>query len=206
VSGPVALGGAAVTSVAIENDGNLPATGVVLRVSSTRAAHLSLSPCGGPVCGVGTIDAGATRTVDIAAGGVRSAVQFDVTAAASADQIDATPENASITTGVQVLNCTIVGTDGADDLTGTRKADRICGRPGPDRIDGGNGNDYIDAGNGNDTIVGGPGRDTIIARGGRDVIYARDGQLDWIDCGTEYDIAIVDRIDHVHGCEKVVRR
>jgi hypothetical protein len=37
------------------------------------------------------------------------------------------------------------------------------------------------------------------------VIYARDGQRDWIDCGTEYDIAVVDRVDHVSHCEKVQR-
>jgi hypothetical protein len=29
---------------------------------------------------------------------------------------------------------------------------------------------------------------------------------DWLDRGTEYDRAIVDRIDHTSHCEKVVRR
>ncbi len=67
------------------------------------------------------------------------------------------------------------------------------------------GNDYLDAGNGNDIVVGGPGRDEILAKGGSDTIYTRDGQKDWIDCGTERDVAIVDGLDVVKRCETVVR-
>ena len=45
----------------------------------------------------------------------------------------------------------------------------------------------------------------MIAKGGNDVIYARDGDRDWIDCGSERDIAVVDRIDVVRHCEYVLR-
>ena len=38
------------------------------------------------------------------------------------------------------------------------------------------------------------------------MIFARDGQRDWIDCGTEYDVAVVDTLDHVCHCEKVLRK
>jgi hypothetical protein len=35
-------------------------------------------------------------------------------------------------------------------------------------------------------------------------IFARDGQRGRIDCGTEYDVAVVDKIDHVRHCERVL--
>jgi hypothetical protein len=53
--------------------------------------------------------------------------------------------------------CTIVGTDGADDLTGTPGADVICGMGGNDRLDGRGGNDVLLGGAGNDVMVGGRG-------------------------------------------------
>jgi hypothetical protein len=116
------------------------------------------------------------------------------------------PNDTSGVATTTVLPCTIVGTDGPDHLKGTDAVDRICGRPGADWISGGAGNDYLDGGSGADTIFGGPGHDTILGRGGRDVIFARDGQRDYIDCGTEYDIAVVDRFDHVRNCERVLRK
>jgi hypothetical protein len=53
--------------------------------------------------------------------------------------------------------------------------------------------------------VGGAGRDMILGKGGSDTIYARAGDRDYIDCGSERDVAIVDRIDHVAHCETAVR-
>jgi Ca2+-binding RTX toxin-like protein len=129
-------------------------------------------------------------------------VQLAVTSA----EPDITPNDTTATSSTTILPCTIVGTSGADHLVGTAKADRICGLTGADWISGGRGDDYLDAGNGNDTVFGGPGHDTILGRGGRDVIFARDGQRDWIDCGTEYDIAVVDKLDHVQNCERVLRK
>jgi Tol biopolymer transport system component len=195
----VALGAQAAATITLENDGNEPATHVTLAGSAAKG-NLTLP----------------TPTVDvllpgqsIALGAALSSKSAGVLLAkvtATAVEPDPTPDDATATFGTTVLPCTIVGTYEPDILTGTPGNDRICGLPGADRIDGGKGSDYIDAGNGSDTIIGGPGNDTIIARGGADVIYARDGQRDWIDCGTEYDIAVVDRIDHVSHCEKVTRR
>ena len=205
-SEPIALAKFADTTVVVENDGNLPATEVRARMTSGQKATLSLPPCASSECGLGTIGPHESRTFAAFAGGVTKPGSVTITIAATSDATDATPADASATATIEVLNCSIAGTSGADVLFGTPHADRICGRPGPDRISGGKGDDYLDAGNGDDTIIGGPGRDTIIARGGNDVIDARDGQLDWIDCGTEHDIAIVDRIDHTAHCEKVLRR
>jgi dipeptidyl aminopeptidase/acylaminoacyl peptidase len=186
--------------VVVENDGNEPATSVDLAIQ--QAGRASGFVEGGSL---GTIASGEERAV------TGSLVSPDVgvataTVVATADETDSTPTNARATVETTVLNCTLVGTPGGDLLVGTAGRDRICGLPGPDHIVGGKGNDYIDAGNGDDTIIPGPGNDTVLARGGRDVIYARDGVRDWIDCGTEYDIAIVDRVDHTSHCEKVVRR
>ena len=189
----VALGQEAQSTVTVENDGNLPATGVT--VSGARLSRSAL----------GTLAPGASTTIQ---GWLSSPTpgNFLVTVSVSANQADLTPADDHAVLGASVLPCTLVGTWGADVITGTPGNDRICGLPGPDRIDGGFGSDYLNGGSGSDTIIGGPGNDTIIGGGGADVIFARDGQRDWIDCGTEHDIAIVDRVDHTHGCDKVVRR
>jgi Ca2+-binding RTX toxin-like protein len=186
--------------VVVENDGNEPATGVTVSISPVGAAVSSFARVD-----VGTLAPGDERLVTLALASARVGLASGVVTAVGA-QPDPTPANARTTVATSVLDCTIVGTPASDMLFGTPGRDHICGLPGADHIEGGKGNDYIDAGNGNDVIIPGPGEDTVIARGGRDVIYARDGKRDWVDCGTEYDIAIVDRIDHTHHCEKVVRR
>jgi Ca2+-binding RTX toxin-like protein len=121
------------------------------------------------------------------------------------DQLDTDPTNNSTFTGAHVLPCTMVGTWGNDFLYGTNGPDKICGLPGADTVYGGKGNDFIDAGNGDDRIYPGPGRDTVIAKGGYDVIEARDGERDWIDCGGQHDIAVVDKVDVTRHCEVVAR-
>jgi Tol biopolymer transport system component len=202
---PVALGAFSRATVLVENDGNLPATDVHARITSTAGVQVELTPCGRPDCALGTIGPGSSRSFVAVVGGLYKPATLSAAIEVSAAEPDPTPSDAAGLAIAQVANCTIAGTFGADVLIGTRGRDRICGLPGADRLDGGKGDDYLDAGNGNDTIVGGPGRDTIIGRGGSDVILARDGRLDWIDCGTESDLAIVDRIDHTHHCEKVLR-
>jgi hypothetical protein len=104
-----------------------------------------------------------------------------------------------------VAPCDVLGTWGSDRLAGTPRRDRICGRPGDDRIDGGAGNDFIDAGSGADTVIGGKGRDTIEGGGGGDVILVRDGERDVVDCGTEQDTVVADRLDVLRHCEHVTR-
>ena len=64
--------------------------------------------------------------------------------------------------------CTIVGTDGPDDLRGTPESDVVCGFGGRDRLRGLAGNDVL---------YGGPGEDSLFGGGGVDVSPARsDGE------------------------------
>jgi uncharacterized repeat protein (TIGR01451 family) len=104
------------------------------------------------------------------------------------------------------VHCARIGTIGSDRLSGTAKGDVLCGLQGSDTIEGLAGEDQIDGGQGNDTIDGGPGRDRIFGGAGYDVVLARDGVRDRIDCGTELDTVIADRLDRVAAnCEHVQR-
>jgi Tol biopolymer transport system component len=113
-----------------------------------------------------------------------------------------------------IPGCTIVGTNGSNQITGTPGADVICalgggdtidgrggadliyGGPGTDVIRGGLGNDTIFAGRGNDTIFGGSGRDRLFGEYGRDTLFARDRQRDRLDGGPARDRARIDpRLD-----------
>jgi len=105
------------------------------------------------------------------------------------------------------VRCGRIGTVESDSIVGTSGADRICGLPGGDTIDGLTGNDQLDGGDGNDTLNGGPGRDRIYGGAGYDVILARDGERDTIDCGTQVDTVVADRVDRVaRNCEHVQRK
>jgi len=110
--------------------------------------------------------------------------------------------------GVDVT-CAPGATSRGDHLVGTRRADLICGLAGNDTINGRQGDDYLRGDLGRDTIIGGPGRDSIDGGPGLDRIQARDGQPDDIDCGWDTngsaDVAFVDRVDSVLGCEVAKR-
>jgi Tol biopolymer transport system component len=211
--GPAALGQTSPFRFDIDNDGNETATGVRVEVRSSADIEIldgngGAFPCGGPrldlVCALPPLSPADVRSVSFL---VRSRVAgiFPFSLSVTALEPDTDPSTNTLATSTQVLPCDQVGTYGADVLVGTPKRDRICALPGADRVYGAAGNDYLDSGNGADTIVGGPGRDEILAKGGNDTIYARDGQLDTIDCGSERDIAVVDRLDVVSHCETVVR-
>jgi Ca2+-binding RTX toxin-like protein len=202
--GPFALGELAPVRAIVENHGNEAAHNVALHV--TDATGASTFPACDPAaaCSVGTVPAGASRTVYLSVTAHQPGTAGLLLAVTSADP-DVTPSDLTASVSTAILPCTLVGTYGPDRLQGTAGADRICGLAGDDWISGGRGNDYLDGGSGNDTIFGGPGHDTILGRDGRDVIFARDGERDWIDCGNGYDIAVVDRIDHVRNCERVLR-
>jgi Tol biopolymer transport system component len=207
IDATLALNKYGTVQLTLENDGDLPATGVRLFVSAPPPASLELFCNDGTAalsCATGSIPPGQSRTFAVYAKSPKAGV-WSAQVSVTADQPNVVADDARTAFAVQVLPCTIVGTWTADVLTGTKSADRICGLPGPDRISGGPGNDYLNGGSGDDTILGGPGHDTILGKGGLDVIFARDGQRDWIDCGTERDIAIVDRLDHVSHCEKILR-
>jgi hypothetical protein len=90
------------------------------------------------------------------------------------------------------------GTRGADRLRGTAAEDRLLGVGGPDRLKGLGGADCLSGGRGRDRLAGGAGEDTI---------RARDGKRDVVDCGPgRHDVALVDRVDAVRGCETLRRR
>jgi Ca2+-binding RTX toxin-like protein len=208
---PVALGETATWTLVVDNGGNQPATNVDVDVATQDDAVLSTmgpgecTAAGGhAACTVGVIPGGGTERLTFG-GARRTAGAIRVQASVSADQLDTDPSNNTAASAADVLPCTQVGTSGNDTIFGTARRDTICGLPGADTIAAGKGNDFIDAGNGDDRITPGPGRDTVIAKGGDDVVWARDGQRDWIDCGAQRDVAIVDAIDVVRHCEAVAR-
>lgn len=201
----LALKQEAATQILVENHGDRTAHDVVVRLEPSTTTTTLLGCQGALTCSVGDLPPGGARTVVadfLGASAGNAGVRYTVTAA----EPDITPQDSAGAAGSTVLNCTVVGTWGTDRLVGTRHNDRICGLPGADWISGGAGDDYLDGGSGNDTIFGGRGHDTILGKGGRDVIFARDGQRDYIDCGTEYDVAVVDKYDHVRNCERVLRQ
>jgi hypothetical protein len=101
---------------------------------------------------------------------------------------------------------TFSGNAKANHLTGTTGNDVIYGLGGNDVLRGANGNDVLFGGIGSDVLYGGTGRDRLYGGPGNDTLQARDGQRDVVDCGPGRDIAHVDRIDRVSGCERIVRR
>ena len=90
---------------------------------------------------------------------------------------------------------TIVGTDGADDLTGTRRDDVIVALGGDDLIEGlggddvvcsGDGFDFVTGGKGNDRLLGGPGDETLKGGAGHDSLHGNGGS-DFMTGGTGDD-------------------
>ena len=96
----------------------------------------------------------------------------------------------TVTVGAAV--CTIVGTDGDDELWGTAGGDVICGLGGNDVIYGLDGDDVliggpgadtlyggdetrIGVGDGDDVLFGGTGDDTLAGGNGKDVLYGGPG-------------------------------
>jgi hypothetical protein len=213
--GPAALGQPITFRLSVDNDGSETATAVKVELSTPSPTAEILDGNNGSLRCIGsaqdlvcTLAALTQRTPRQIAFQVRSTVAgwVQLTATVSANEADSDPASNTLPLGARVLPCTRVGTWGDDVIYGTPEPDKICALAGADRVYGGAGNDYLDAGNGADVVVGGPGRDVILGKGGNDTIYARDGQKDWIDCGTEQDVAIVDRLDVVRHCDTVVRR
>jgi Ca2+-binding RTX toxin-like protein len=108
---------------------------------------------------------------------------------------------------------------GSSNLVGGGGNDVLKAGDTNDTVDGGPGDDIVEGGLGNDTVVGGPGKDMIMGDSsashcgisscqiafGNDTIDARDGEADQVDCGIGEDVARVDAIDTVTGCETVER-
>jgi hypothetical protein len=121
-------------------------------------------------------------------------------------------------TATNVLN----GTDGSNALRGTAGHDRIDARAGNDTVTALRGNDCVLGGTGadslkgnagddelvggdqDDRLAGGLGRDLLVGGNGVDYLYAVDDEVDQIQCGSgANEIAVVDPIDVVVGCERV---
>jgi Ca2+-binding RTX toxin-like protein len=86
-----------------------------------------------------------------------------------------------------------------ENVTGSPAADTLVGNDGANELAGGPGDDLVDGGAGLDRLAGGAGRD---------VLLAREGARDAVECGTEFDLAIVDVVDDVEaggsaGCDRV---
>lgn len=103
-------------------------------------------------------------------------------------------------------NDSLVGSGGNDRLTGGAGKDKLNGGAGRDNLSGGPGNDTLTGGAGNDKLVGGRGVNKFSAGAGNDTINAINGKKETVNCGNgKRDIARVDKIDRVRGCEKVRR-
>ncbi len=108
--------------------------------------------------------------------------------------------------------CTVLGTQGSDQLVGTAGNDFICGLAGNDTIDGLGGHDIILGGTGNDTIRGGAGDDYIFGEIGNDAIRGGAGEdiilggagRDTLHGGSGYDtIGGADSITTLGGNDRI---
>jgi hypothetical protein len=140
-----------------------------------------------------------------------------ITATVSADR-DSDPTDSAVSVAIDVVARetaqsvvpkrhvaahTFSGTARADRLRGTAANDVMYGLGGSDVLLGRKGNDVLYGGRGNDVLDGGPGSDRLFGGPGNDTLRARDGRRDLVDCGPGRDVAFVDRIDRVSGCEVV---
>ena len=70
---------------------------------------------------------------------------------------------------------TLVGSNGADQISGTPGADVIVGLGGNDKLSGLGGNDVICGAKGNDTLKGGKGKDILLGQKGDDKLKGAGG-------------------------------
>ncbi|MDT0566089.1 DUF11 domain-containing protein [Streptomyces sp. DSM 3412] len=139
-------------------------------VSATTTAGTCTTTATGANCSLGTLPAGATTTVTIAAEPRATGTLTD-RATVGATQTDPNTGNNTATATTTVSNtrgCTRIGTSGNDTLTGTFGNDVICALGGDDTVNAGSGNDTVHGGHGNDRLDGGTGSDTLNAGPGTD--------------------------------------
>ncbi|MCZ4499958.1 MAG: repeat-containing protein [Marmoricola sp.] len=98
-----------------------------------------------------------------------------------------------------------VGGDGRDTIVGGASSDCLFGQGNKDTVNGERGNDIVSGGDGDDSLSAGAGEDDIRGGAGDDTIFAADGEKDAVDCGAGTDdVATVDTIDIVTGCETTI--
>ena len=150
---------------------------------------------------------------------------------AGSDRLDGGVGDDTIQAGFDSDFDTLIGADGDDELFGADGDDEISGGAGDDKVGGEDGKDKITGGSGNDVLGGqsfgatrsrgapattsssarattttspvGPGSDLISGGPGNDTIRAKDHRKDRIKCGAGRDVAYVDKIDKVDGCESL---
>jgi hypothetical protein len=88
----------------------------------------------------------------------------------------AAPAQATGELAANGMTCTIVGTEGDDEIVGTGYGDVICGLGGDDEIDAGAGDDVVDGGTGDDFIQLGEGDDYSFGGPGADKLFGGDGR------------------------------
>jgi Ca2+-binding RTX toxin-like protein len=98
---------------------------------------------------------------------------------------------------------TMTGTESADDMRGRKGGDQMFGLGGNDKFSGGGGVDVMRGGPGSDTMDGNNGRDEYYGEEGNDKVYSAGAFGDYVDCGPDTDVAVVDSRDKVVNCEEV---
>jgi Tol biopolymer transport system component len=194
-------------TLTVTNTGNEAASWVELTHSGdvlVESADPGRGSCNFDHCSLGRLAPEASVRINVLARVIEASAASSWRA--RAPEPDGFLDDNTATVYARGTNCTDFGTAGNDVLYGTIGDDLICGRGGADRIFGRDGRDELHGSDGPDTISGGPGRDLLDGASERDVLLARDGYRDVVKCGSQYDIAVVDRLDVVaRSCERVYR-
>ncbi|WP_326719998.1 calcium-binding protein [Streptomyces sp. NBC_00243] len=195
-TGTVSIGDRATYTVTVTNNStSTSATGVSLTdtltgpaatlISATPGQGTCTTSATGATCALGTLPAGAQRTVTIVVEPRATGTLTD-RATVTATPTDPATANNTATATTTVNNsrgCTITGTSGNDTLNGGYGNDVICGLGGNDTINASYGNDTaygnfgddrVDGGFSDDTLNGGPGNDNLIGNYGNDRLNTVD--------------------------------
>jgi uncharacterized repeat protein (TIGR01451 family)/uncharacterized delta-60 repeat protein len=183
---PVRVGEEIEYRIVVRDDGPTPATGIVLVDSIPDGTELislvsrqetdpSCRHYAGSSyrCYIGQVWDTATYVLKVRAI-AEGTLRNDVAVLGDLPDPDAS-NNVSTETTVVWPACTLVGTDGDDNLVGTPGRDVICGGDGDDVIDGKAGDDVIYGEGGADVIKAGGGGDEVLGGDGDDTIDAIDG-------------------------------
>lgn len=127
-------------------------------------------------CQIGELAAGKEATLTMVVHPTKVGRLYNTVDAYAANDIGGySTEPTYVTEVLPPERCTVVGTEGADELVGRPGPDVICGFGGDDHIYGEGGKDLINGGRDSDFIVGGSGGDEIFGGRGPDRLNSRDG-------------------------------
>lgn len=214
---PVTLGEDLTYTATVTNDGPDSAMDAVVRIGVPEGARFvstrllvgsSKLSCPPPDerdairCPIGELAVGEKATLRLVVHPTKVGNLQNVATAGAANNRLVTDNPVIDSAVVAPEHCTLVGTEGVDEIVGTPGRDVVCafgggdtlrGRGGDDVVYGGSGRDRLYGGEGEDVLrgwtgddflygmndgdkaVGGPGRDTLGGGTGNDVLDARDG-------------------------------